>query len=151
MLVANYTTKKILVDNGNSIDILFGQRSPKWGLTKIGYGHLPPIDGVLRWGSVATGVYNTPHHCQNRKAHDDHYSKLPCSQGPLLIQCHHRATKAEQLETSHLDQPPEDEVSNGEWCRSGVRQASGGKGMLCAKATRQGTQRAQVHIRWPPM
>lgn len=68
--------------------------------------------GIIWRDDATTGVYNTPSHHRNKKAHENHHGGLPHSQGPIFIQSHNRAANAEQLETGHLDLPLKVEVPN---------------------------------------
>lgn len=110
MLVANFTTWRILVNNNSSTHVLFWDNFVKMESTKADCALHP-----LHWkGSQGNSTISGLHHPTNirwsRATHGHHHDQFLGSQDLIILQHHRRVIDLERIEGYHLNVPFEDEV-----------------------------------------
>lgn len=112
-LVANYTTRRILINNGSTIDVLFWDAIKKMGIDPNKLSLSPTsLKCFLREVVQPLGAITLP--VSSRK-------------GTLILHCNPRVPNSEQIESHHLHLSLNDKVPYEDRSRGSQRRASVGE------------------------
>ena len=107
LLIADYTTRRVLVDNGSSVDILYYPafsadevRTRPAPQSKLPLGRLWWNEGAACWHSYITCGGGSISATGNQRR------EFPCGRLFVLLQCHNWKTNFKQLEGCYIYLPP---------------------------------------------
>jgi hypothetical protein len=131
MTIAGFITRRVLIDNGSSADIIY---LPAYQQMKTDKERLRPIDIPL---VGFTGDKVRPSRLVSLTIEAGTYPKqvrtsvrVPCSRLPLGLQCYHRSSNPQQAQGSHFNLLSPRPIPHGTRYRRTQRRPSNSQGML---------------------
>ena len=126
LLIADYTTRRVLVDNGSSADILY---YPAFQQMRLGRDRLRPVcSPLIGFGGMKVqpvGTITLPvvvGSYPQQVTREVNFLVVDCF---IFVQCHYRKTNPEQLEGNNVYLPSISQIPNGVWDRPSTRRSVG--------------------------
>uniref|UniRef100_A0A2N9GRH3 Integrase catalytic domain-containing protein n=1 Tax=Fagus sylvatica TaxID=28930 RepID=A0A2N9GRH3_FAGSY len=131
MEIAGYSTRRVLIDNGSSADIVY---LTAFQQMKIDKDQLQPIEtplvGFARHQYLPTWSDFPSDHCRYLSETSYQEGRFFSSRLPFCLQCDNRTPYSEPPSSCHFNIPPPSSFSNRKWDRGNEGRSSNGQRML---------------------